>query len=170
MNNIEQIIQELKTCFETHTPGQIMKDMYGDIVERLKKFDANLWKEAVDIQLAVGDEELYYADESYQKKKFLPLFECWASIVDDKLPWQSVDESAFPIQFLIIENSGKRLVMSVMVGQGAVCDILPIDNFKAWMERCDNKYTFDETKFVTVDDMTKAFKETIEEYEDMFKE
>lgn len=168
MDNIEQIIQELKTYFDTHTDGQIMKDMYGDSVERLKKFDANLWKEAVDIQLVVGDEELYYADESYPKKKFLPLFEAWASIVDDKLPWQSVDESAFPIQFLIIEDSGKRLVMSVMVGQGAVCDILPIDNFKAWMDRCENKYTFDETKFATVDNMATTFNDVIAEYEAMF--
>lgn len=76
----------------------------------------------------------------------------------------------FPICFVIIEDNGKRVVYSIMIGQGSASTICSIDDFKEWMKRCENKYTFDESKFITVDDLEKAFKETIEEYEAKFKE
>lgn len=168
-NNNTQILNELQQYFATRTHEQVMKDMYGDSVDRLKTFDSDLWKDAIANQVEIGDEELFYADDSDPMKKYLPLFDCWSSIVDYKLPWQNVDESAFPIQFIIIEDAGKRVVMSVMVGQGAVCDILPIDKFKGWMEQCENKYVFDESKYITVDDMKIVFNEVIDEYEAKFK-
>ena len=147
-----------------------MKHLYGKNVERMKSFDASLWKDAIANQVDIGDEELYYANEDEPDKKYLPLFESWTSLVDPKIPWQNVEESMFPICFTIIEDNGKRVVFSIMVGQGSASSICSIDNFKEWMKRCENKYIFDETKFITVDELEKIFKETIEEYEEMFKE
>lgn len=168
--DIEKAKEQIKNYLETHTHGEIMRDMYGDSVERMKSFDASLWKDAIANQVDFGDEELYYAEDNDPNKKYLPLFDTWSSLVDPKIPWQNVDECMFPTCFVIIEDNGKRLVYSIMVGQGSASTICSVENFKSWMNRCENKYTFDETKFITVDDLEKAFKATIEEYEAIFKE
>lgn len=163
-----KILDELKTYLATHTQAQVLKDVYGDEVERIKRFDADLWKDAIENQVEIGDEALFYSDDSSPMKKYMQLFASWSYIVDDKLPWQSVEKSDFPTKFLIIENDGRCVVMSVMYGQGAVCDILPVDKFKSWMERCQNEYIFDESKVITVDYMEKVFHEVADEYESKF--
>lgn len=168
--DIEKQKEQIKKYFETHSHAEIMKDMYGDSVERMKSFDASLWKDAIVNQVDITSEELYYLEDNYPNKKYLPLFDSWSSLVDPKIPWQEVEESMFPICFVIIEDNGKRVVFSIMVGQGSISTICSIDDFKDWMKRCENKYIFDESKFITVDGLEKAFKETIEEYEEMFKE
>lgn len=168
--DIEKQKEQIKKYFETHSHAEIMKDMYGDSVERMKSFDASLWKDAIVNQVDITSEELYYSEDNYPNKKYLPLFDSWSSLVDPKIPWQEVEESMFPICFVIIEDNGKRVVFSIMVGQGSISTICSIDDFKDWMKRCENKYIFDESKFITVDGLEKAFKETIEEYEEMFKE
>lgn len=161
--DIEKAKEQIKNYFETHTHGEIMRDMYGDSVERMKSFDASLWKDAIANQVDITSEELYHS-------VYLPLFDTWSSLVVPKIPWQNVDECMFPTCFVIIEDNGKRLVFSIMVGQGSASTICSVENFKSLMNRCENKYTFDETKFITVDDLEKAFKATIEEYEAIFKE
>lgn len=168
--DIEKQKEQIKKYFETHSHAEIMKDMYGDSVERMKSFDASLWKDAIVNQVDITSEELYYSEDNYPNKKYLPLFDSWSSLVDPKIPWQEVEESMFPICFVIIEDNGKRVVFSIMVGQGSISTICSIDDFKDWMKRCENKYTFDESKFITVDELEKVFKETIEEYEAKFKE
>lgn len=165
-----KILDELKTYLATHTQAQVLKDMYGDSVERIKGFDADLWKDAIENHVEISDETLFYADDRSPMKKYIPLFSSWSSIVDDKLPWQSVEKSDFPTRFLIIEKDGKRVVMSVMYGQGAVCDILPVDKFKSWMERCQNEYTFDESKVITVDTLKVIFREVVNEYVSKFND
>jgi hypothetical protein len=168
--DIEKAKDQIKNYFETHSHAEIMKNMYGESVERMESFNASLWKDAIVNQVDIGDEELYYADKNEPNKKYLPLFDSWSALVDPKIPWQEVEESMFPTVFVIIEDNGKRVVFSIMVGQGSASSICSIDNFKEWMERCENEYTFDESKFITVDELEKVFKETIEEYEEMFKE
>lgn len=168
--DMEKAKEQIKNYFETHSHAEIMKSMYGKSVERMKSFDASLWKDAIANQVDIGDEDLYYADEDEPDKKYLPLFDSWSSLVDPKVPWQEVEESMFPTVFTIIEDNGKRVVFSIVIGQGAISSISPIEYFKDWMDRCENKYTFDETKSITVDELEKVFKETIEEYEAMFRD
>lgn len=168
--DIESAKDQIKKYFETHSHAQIMKNMYGKSVERMRRFDAGLWKDAIANQVDVSDDDLWYAKDDDPMKRYLTLFESWASIVDPKIPWQEVEESSFPIMFVIIADNGKRAVMSVMVGQGAVSSICSVDAFKGWMDRCENKYTFDEAKLITVDALETVFKETVEEYEAMFNE
>lgn len=152
------------------TRGQKLKLMYGDDVEHLKKFNKDLWKEAINNQISISDEELWYAKDDDPMKKYLPLFEGWSGIIDGEMSWQFVEESDFPIQFLIIEDNGKRIVMSVMFGQGSVCDIMPENEFKNWMERCENKYQYDSSKVISVDKIEKVVKENIERMEKDFQD
>lgn len=165
----KKILKSLNTYLKSHSTGEIMQDLYGDSIKALKRFDADLWKEAIENQIHAGDEELFYAKDDYKYKKYLKLF-AWSNLIDEKLPWQSVDECDFPTSFLIIEDSGKRLVMTMMMGQGTVMDLMPERKFKSWMKRCENSYNYDKSKFITVDELRKIVKTTIKEYTKKFKE
>ena len=155
--NLEEKLADMKKWFDSKSPRDLLKMRYEHDLKSIPKFNPDLLREAIDNQLCLGDEECFYSKDP-EKHKFAELWASFTSLVTQHLQFQNVEESVFPVEFFIVENNGKKSVISFMYGQGVAADIMPIPEFEAWMKRCDNKYAINTELFVTVDQLSEIMK------------
>lgn len=158
--NLEENLAAMRKWFDSKSPRDLLKMRYEHDLNAIPKFNADLLKEAIDNQLCLGDEECFYS-KNPEIHKFADLWAPISSVVSQHLPFQNIEESVFPLEFFIVENNGKKSVISFMYGQGVASDIMPIPEFEAWMKRCDNKYAINTELFVTVDQMSEIMKNVL---------
>lgn len=158
--NLEEKLAAMNKWFDSKSPRDLLRLRYEHDLESIPKFNPELLKEAIDNQLCLGDEECVYS-ENPEIHKFAELWTGITSVVSQHLPFQDIEESPFPIQFFIVENNGKKSVISFMYGQGVAADIMPIPEFEDWMKRCDNKYAINTELFVSVDQMSEIMKNVL---------
>lgn len=157
---LEENLAAMHKWFDSKSPRDLLKMRYEHDLEAIPKFNADLLKEAIDKQLCLGDEECFYSEDP-EKHKFADLWTAISSVVSQHLPFQNIEESVFPLEFFIVENNGKKSVISFMYGQGVAADIMPIPEFEDWMKRCDNKYAINTELFVSVDQMSEIMKNVL---------
>lgn len=172
---LEDRLAAMNEWFDSKSPRDLMKMRYEHDLKAIPQFNPDLVKEAIDKQLCLGDEECFYSDDP-EKHKFSELWTGLTSVVTQHLPFQNVEESDFPLEYFIVENNGKKSVISFMYGQGVAADIMPIPEFEDWMKQCNNKYAINTELFVSVDQMSeimqnvlKAIQEDIENASDKRK-
>ena len=150
--DLEEKLAAMHKWFDSKSPRDLLKMRYEHDLKAIPKFNPSLMKEAIDKQMCLGDEECFYSKDP-ELNKFADLWTGLTSVVSQHLPFQNVEESMFPIEFFIVENNGKKSVISFMYGQGVAADIMPIAEFESWMKRCDNKYAINTELFVSVDQL-----------------
>jgi len=159
--------KKIENYFANITPEQMRKAMYEREYSALKQFDRHLWEKMIDEQLEFSDEDLFYSnDDILAPFKDVSFF----FSVDNALTGlktQHVDESDFPTMFYIVKHNDKEMFVVTMVGQGSVTDTCTREHFLDWMTKCDNKFTIDDTKVYTVDDLAKMVSDAIEANKDL---
>ena len=81
------------------------------------------------------------------------------------MPWRNCENADFPTSFLLIEDNGKQMVTTLMIGQGAVRDVVTVKGFKSWMKRNKWDYKLQE-KATTLDEIEQVLNETIKGMEE----
>lgn len=159
--------KKIENYFANITPEQMRKAMYEREYAALKQFDRHLWEKMIDEQLEFSDEDLFYSnDDILAPFKDVSFF----FSVDNALTGlktQHVDESDFPTMVYIVKHNDKEMFVVTMVGQGSVTDTCTREHFLDWMTKCDNKFTIDDTKVYTVDDLEKLVSDAIEANKDL---
>lgn len=158
--DIEKMKEQIKEYFEMHSQRDILEKFYKDTLETIDKFDKELWVSAINEQIALDNEELFYTDDP-EKKKYEHLFDIFSHgvghLIDEKIPWTEVKDTDFPTSFRIFENNGDQLAVTLMIGQGCAIDVCPISDFKKWMERIGGKYEMPEP--LKLDDLEQMLKD-----------
>lgn len=158
--DIAAMKERINEYFETHSQQDILKKFYKDTLETIDKFDKELWVSAINEQIGLGNEELFYTDDP-EKKKYEHLFDIFSNgvghLIDEKIPWTEVKDTDFPTCFRIFEHNGYQLAVTLMIGQGSAIDVCPVSEFKNWMKRIGGHYT--PPKPLKLDDLEKMLKE-----------
>ena len=110
---LEENLAAMNKWFDSKSPRDLLKMRYEHDLEAIPKFNADLLKEAIDKQLCLGDEECFYSKDP-EIHKFAELWTAISSVVSQHLPFQNIEESVFPLEFFIVENNGKKSVISFM--------------------------------------------------------
>ena len=165
----EERLKIIDDFFDKHTAAQIHRDMYGDDVESMKKFDKKLWADIIENQVEFNDEDTYYdPDFSEYEGAF-----CWfhPSVLKEEINNYFQDqECTFPTQEMIITNNGKSIILGVMIGQGTSLSVINFETKKDWCERNKYKDCLDYNKVITLDELEKLIKDSYTEMEKGFYE
>jgi len=145
-------MKAIKDYFDSHTQKQLREMYYKDDIKALNEFDRKLLEKVIENQIELDDERLLYCHEKDGTTEFLNIFNTFRNILE--LPWVECDNVSFPTQFIVLEHGGKRMVLSLMIGQGSAMDFCTVDGFKNWMERIKATYEWPETA-ISVDDVEK---------------
>lgn len=162
--DLEKAEKEMDKFFRTHSQKDLLKSLYEEPLERMKKYNRKLWEEVIDKQLEFDDEDTWYSRDP-NIKKYNNLWFCFNPYVDEKLPWRNCENADFPTRFLLLEDNGKQMVTTLMIGQGAVRDVVTVEGFKSWMERNKWNYKLQE-KATTLDEIEQVLNETIKGMEE----
>lgn len=163
----EEAKQEIRDRLNKLSLRELLETMYRPFIEHMKTFDRAMWEEAIDKELSLGDEECLY---SYVPSinKFKDLWNIFNPVIDERIPWLSVENADFPTRYFGVEHNGKTSIVTLMIGQGSAMDIVPLKGFLKWMKRNKWKVSVPD-KSLTLDELEKAVSDTIADLEDKIK-
>lgn len=165
-DNLE-LAKAIDRFFKKNSQKDILKHLYDDDIAIYKSFNPTIWEEVIDKQMELDSENLAYCNDDTPQAKYKNIFDVFRGSLEEEFPLTPVENTMFPTLFRVLEHNGKRIVISMMVGQGCVMDTCTEEGFAEWMTRNGGKYKVD--KVFTIEDFKNAVDKTREKLEAMIE-
>ena len=153
--------------FKKNSQRDILKHLYDDDIKVYKSFDPTIWEEVIDKQMDLDSENLAYCGDDTPQAKYKNIFDVFRGTLEEEFPLTPVENTMFPTLFRVLEHNGKRIIISMMIGQGCVMDTSTEEGFAEWMKNNGGTYKID--KVFTLEDFKKAVDNTRTKLEAMIE-